>query len=424
MVTIRSINAREILDSRGNPTIETTTVLSDGTTGMSSVPSGASRGLHEALELRDGDMSRFGGLGVLKAVSNVNQQIAPRLVGFDPVKQGKVDELLISLDGTPNKSRLGANAILSVSLSVCRAASIAVKLPLYVYINELFNSGVAGKIVRVPTPIFNIINGGKHGAGNLEFQEYQVIPSTIKSFTDGLQMGVEIYHKLRDVLASRNATYSVGDEGGFAPNLYTNADALEAVMEAIKQTHYRFGMEVFLGLDIAASNLLTEERYHIKDQPTSMSTEEFITYLINLHHDYRLLLLEDPLGEDDWSNWKKLVATIGLEVLIIGDDLIVTNPTRLQKAITEKACSAIIVKPNQIGTLSETMAVVKLAQQNDIKVVVSHRSAETNDDFIADFAVGIMADYAKFGAPARGERVAKYNRLIQIELELKQKHSP
>lgn len=419
MVTIKKINATEILDSRGNPTVETTVTLSNDMVATSSVPSGASVGKYEAVELRDNDPNRYSGMGVLKAVENVNTILAPKLVGTDIVQQGKIDQIMRETDGTPNKSRLGANAILSVSLAVCRGASMAVGLPLYSYINELVSGTLPATIDKMPTPTFNVINGGKHGAGNLEIQEFHVVPATIKTYHDALRIGEEIYKKLKLVLIQRNATYSVGDEGGYAPNLYTNLDALEAMMEAIRETSYKFGFDIFLGLDVAATELRKEGYYRIKDRPTALNSDEFIEYLMDLHNDYNLLMLEDPLAEDDWVSWQKITQKIGNEVLIVGDDLLTTNPDRLKKAIDEKACSAILVKPNQIGTLSETLSVVQMARAGGFKIDVSHRSGETNDTFVADFAVGIKADYVKFGAPARGERVAKYNRLLEIERELK-----
>ncbi|HCM38251.1 MAG: Enolase [Candidatus Gottesmanbacteria bacterium GW2011_GWB1_43_11] len=419
MVSIKNITALEILDSRGNPTVEVTLYLSDGQKVVASVPSGISVGKYEALELRDKDPARYNGMGVLQAIRNVNEVIAPKLVNLDPVRQGSIDKLLIELDGTPNKSRLGSNAILAVSLAVCRAGAAAVNLPLYKYISELINANLPKTIDKMPTPTFNIINGGKHGTGNLDFQEFHVVPASNKRYHEALRIGEEVYQKLKQVLTSRNAIHSVGDEGGFTPNLYTNTDALELMMEAIHMTRYRFGIEIFLGLDLAASNFKSGENYHIKDQATSMNTLEFIEYLANIHRDYRLLILEDPLSEDDWQGWKTITERLGKEVLLVGDDFLATNPDRLQKAISEKACSAILVKPNQIGSVSETLAVIKMARTGGLKIIVSHRSGETNDAFVADLAVGVSADYVKFGAPARGERVAKYNRLIHIESELK-----
>ncbi len=418
MNIIKKISAMEILNSRGEPTVETTIVLGNDITAIASVPSGASVGKYEALELRDDDPTRYSGLGVLKAVNNVNHIIAPKITGNDVVQQGKIDQMMIEMDGTDNKSNLGANAILSVSLAVCKAAALAVEVPLYKYVSEMIGSSLPTSNVHMPTPTFNIINGGKHGSGNLDFQEFHVIPSTIKPYHEALRIGDEIYLKLKDVLTARNAVYSVGDEGGYAPNLYTNMDALEAIMEAIRMTRYKFGFDVFLGLDIAATHLKHENSYSIKDRPIPMGDNEFIDFLSGLHQEYHLLILEDPLAEDDWQAWKKITQRLDQEVIITGDDLITTNIIRLKKAISEKACSAIIVKPNQIGTLSETLSVIKEARNAGLKIIVSHRSGETNDTFIADMAVGIKAEYIKFGAPARGERVAKYNRLLYIEKEL------
>ncbi len=419
MIQIKQVNAIEILDSRGNPTVEATLTLADGTVAVASVPSGASRGQFEAMELRDGDADRYNGMGVLTAVRNVNEVIGPRLTGMDIIKQGKIDELMIEMDGTADKSKLGANSILSVSLAACKAAALALKLPLYLYIAELINFKLPKSIERMPTPTFNIINGGKHGTGNLDMQEFHIIPATVKPYHEALRIGEEVYQKLKEVLIARNAVHSVGDEGGFTPNLYTNLDAFEAIMEAIRGTKYKFGLDIFLGLDVAATHFKKEGTYHIKDRPTSLSADEFIEYLTDLHHNYNLLILEDPLSEDDWKDWNIITQKLVREVLIVGDDLLCTNPERLKKAISEKACSGILVKPNQIGTLSETLSVIKMAKNADFKIIVSHRSGETNDSFIADLAVGVGADYAKFGAPARGERVEKYNRLLHIEKELK-----
>lgn len=415
---IYSITAREILDSRGNPTIETTVILQSGYRGTASAPSGASVGKYEAVELRDKDEKRYNGMGVLTAVTNVNTIIAPKLVGLDALDQKKIDETMIALDATPNKSKLGANSILSVSLAVAAAAANHTKQPLYRYLTQLAGRPAAAKIERIPTPLFNIINGGKHGAGNLNFQEFMVIPASNKPFHDALQIGAELYHHLKQILAYRNAIHSVGDEGGFAPNLFTNMEALELLMEAIKATKYRFGTDVFFGMDIAASQFKTPRGYQIKDKPQLLSGRQFIDYLKELNTKYRLLLLEDPLEEDDWAGWATLTREVGRDILIVGDDLLVTNPERLARAIDEKACNAILLKPNQIGTLSEFLAVVALARAHDMKCIVSHRSGETNDTFIADLAVAVASEYVKFGAPARGERVAKYNRLLQIESEL------
>lgn len=415
---IYSITGREILDSRGNPTVETTVILGSGYRGTASVPSGASVGKHESVELRDNDEKRFAGKGVLTAVANVNTIISPKLRGMDSTNQKAIDETMIALDATPNKATLGANSILSVSLAVAKAAAANSQMPLYRWLHGLADKSLNISLGRIPTPLFNIINGGKHGAGNLDFQEFMIIPASNKSYSDGLRMGVEIYHTLKNILIYRNAIHSVGDEGGFAPNLFTNLEALDILHQAITDSHYRFGTEVFFGLDIAASHFKTLRGYQIKDRPTALSGREFIDYLKELNAKYRLLLLEDALEEDDWSNWSLLTREVGKDILVVGDDLLVTNTERLQKAIDEKACNAILVKPNQIGTLTEFLAVVSLAKKHDIKVIVSHRSGETADSCIADLAVAVQSDYVKFGAPARGERVEKYNRLLAIEAEL------
>ncbi|MBI4034836.1 MAG: phosphopyruvate hydratase [Candidatus Chisholmbacteria bacterium] len=416
MATIKALRAREILDSRGIPTLETEIWLDTGHYAVASVPSGISTGKHEAVELRDNDPHRFHGQGVLKAVNHVNTIIAPQLVGRDPQEQAAIDQLLINLDGTPNKSKLGANAILSVSQAVCEVAAAAFNLPTYQYLAWKYLN--LEKITRLPTPTFNAINGGKHGSGNLDFQEFHVIPSTLKSYHEGLELGEAIYHSLEQVLIQKNAVHSVGVEGGFAPNLLTNMDALEAIMEAIKGTPYQFAQDVFLGIDVAASHFYVGDHYTIKDRSQPFSAKDMIAYFEELNRRYHLFSLEDPLFEDDWDSWKDLTASIGHQTLIIGDDLLVTNKDRLRKAIDLKACNAILVKPNQIGTISETVEVVNVARSANFNIIISHRSGETNDDFIADFAVGLQAHYTKFGAPVRGERTAKYNRLLVIEQEI------
>ncbi len=415
---IYSVQAREILDSRGNPTVEATVILESGYRGTASVPAGASVGKYEAMELRDNDQKRFGGMGVLTAVKNVNTIIAAKVKGMDASDQSALDAAILALDGTPEKKNLGANSILSVSLAAAVAASNHKRTPLYRYLNEIFGKYHEIAISRIPTPTLNIINGGKHGGGNLDFQEFHVVPATNKAYSDALRIGAEIYQSLKKVLIYRNAVHSIGDEGGFAPNLLTNLDALEIILEAIRETPYRFGLDVFLGLDTAANSFKVERGYQIKDKPEVMSGKDLIAYYKDLNKKYRLLILEDPLDEDDWESWTQITSELGKDVLIVGDDLLVTNKERLGKAISLKACSAILLKPNQIGSLSEFLAVVALAKKNDIKTIVSHRSGETNDTFIADLAVGVQSDYVKFGAPARGERIAKYNRLLAIESEL------
>lgn len=415
---IYTIIAREILDSRGNPTIETMVILESGYRGIAAVPAGTSLGKYEAKELRDGDQSRFYGMGVLNAVKIVNTTIVAKLRGMDALDQQGIDLAMLALDGTQDKSKLGANSILSVSLGVASAAAAATRIPLYQYLNALFTQLVPTALAKIPTPTVNVINGGKHGAGNLDFQEFQVIPASNRSFSDALRLSVEVYQKLKGILQYRNTSTAVGYEGGFAPNLYTNIDAMQLLQEAVRATSYRFGVDVFFGLDIASSHFKTDRGYQIKDKETPMSPKDFVAYLSELHKNYRLLILEDPLDEDDWSGWIDLTSRFGHEVMIVGDDLLATNPTRLEKAIAQKACTAILLKPNQIGTLTEFFRVVAMAKKNYIQTIVSHRSGETNDSFIADLGVAVQADYVKFGGPTRGERVAKYNRLLQIESEL------
>lgn len=428
MAKIHTIVAREILDSRGNPTVETTVILDNGWRGKASVPSGASTGHNEAVEIRDQDLQRYYGLGVLKAVANVNKVIGLKLQGADPLHQEEIDKLMIDLDGTQDKSKLGGNALLSVSLAVCKAAAASLRLPLYQYVQKMtssdqLNTDAPKEALRIPTPIFNLINGGKHGAGNLEFQEFHLIPAPEQPYHEGLEMSEEIYQMVKKVLIRHGAIHSVGDEGGFAPNLFTNMDALEVVVQAIKESGHEFKKEVFLGLDVAASHFYKNGRYSIRDRTQAMEVGEFVEYYRELCRQYPLYILEDPLYEDDWSGWQKLTHELSGQTIIVGDDLLCTNPERVKKAIAEKSCNAVLVKPNQIGTISETFQVIKMAREAGLKIVVSHRSGETNDTFIADFAVGVKADFVKFGAPARGERVAKYNRLLEIEEELAQAKS-
>ena len=420
MPRIQRVWAREILDSRATPTVEAACQLDSGIVAVASVPSGASTGSHEALELRDKDTSRYRGKGVLKAVNNVNQIISPTLstAGFDATDQLGIDKKLIELDGTENKSRLGANSILAVSMAVCKAGAMAQKLHLYQWINKLAVAHGIEARMHAPTPLFNMINGGLHGAGNLDFQEFFVIPASSKQFSEGLRMGVEVYLLIGENLAHRGAIHSVGDEGGYAPNLFTNADALDVLVEAIRQTSYQLGRDVFLGLDVAADSFYENNVYTIRDKSAPLNEDLLIEYYKEINSMYHLAVLEDPLYEDGWEGWKKIKQVLGNQVTIVGDDILATNPKRVQKAITEGACNGILVKPNQIGTVSETLDVVKMSRSAGWKVIVSHRSGETNDTFIAEFAVGIGADYVKFGAPARGERVVKYNRLSSIEIEL------
>lgn len=419
MSKITKVWSREILDSRGIPTLETAVMLENGIVAVSSVPGGTSTGTHEALELRDADPDRFLGKGVLKAVNNVNTVLGQAVIGMDAQDQFGIDQKLVATDGTENKSKYGANAILSISEAVTKAGSMDAKMPLYAWIFTLAQKGGITQKVNIPTPLFNMINGGLHGAGNLDFQEFWVIPASFKGYSESLQMGVEIYLTIGDNLKRRGAIHSVGDEGGYAPNLFTNADALEVFVESIKNTKYSLGRDVFLGLDIAANSFYKDGAYQIRDKSTPINDYDLLEYYKGIADQYKLAAVEDPFAEDAWESWGKLSKELSAEVLIIGDDLLATNPKRLQKAINEKSCNGVLVKPNQIGTVTETLNVVKMAREANWKVVVSHRSGETNDSFIADFAVGVAANYAKFGAPARGERVAKYNRLSVIEYELK-----
>jgi enolase len=409
--------AREILDSRGIPTVEAVGQLDSGQVAVASVPSGASTGSYEALELRDQDPNRYLGKGVLKAVNNVNTILGPAVIGLDPADQNGVDKKLIDTDGSENKSKYGANASLAISVVTAKLGAMASNTSLYIWIYNLAQRMGLKPQVHIPTPLFNMINGGLHGAGNLDFQEFHVIPASNKSYSEGLRTCVEIYMTIGENLSRRGAIHSIGDEGGYAPNLFTNADALEVFVESIKQTHYSIGRDVFLGLDVAANSFYKDGEYTIRDKSSPLDAEGLLEYYKTLNEQYHLALLEDPYFEDAWESWQKLVTALP-SITIVGDDLLVTNPKRVQKAISEKACNAILVKPNQIGTVSETLGVIKMAREANWKIIISHRSGETNDTFIADFAVGVGGDYLKFGAPARGERVAKYNRLSAIELEL------
>ncbi|MFC1726959.1 phosphopyruvate hydratase [Patescibacteria group bacterium] len=415
MAKIKLLKAREILDSRGNPTIETQIILDNELVVKASVPAGASLGNYEAVELRDNDPKRYGGMGVLGAVANVNQVLAKKVIGLDPIQQMRIDEILVTLDGTENKSKLGANAILSVSQAVCKAGAAAKKIPIYLHVRDTFFPGK--KNLKIPTATFNLINGGKHGAGNLNFQEFHVIPKSEMEFPVSLRVAEEIYQTLKKVLMRHGADQSVGDEGGFAPHLFTNVDALEVLKEAIGESGYNLEEDVFLGLDVAASQFYEGGKYKIRDKTMPMDTGELVEYYRDINSQYHLMLLEDPFHEDDWKGWKGITKDLP-KTIVVGDDLLATNKTRILKAIKEKACSGVLVKPNQIGTISEAAEVIRVSHENRFQTVVSHRSGETNDDFIADFAVGTGAGFVKFGAPARGERVSKYNRLLKIESEL------
>lgn len=420
MSKIGKIWARQILDSRGIPTVEAACQLDTGEIAVSSVPGGTSTGTHESIELRDNDNLIYLGKGVLQAVANVNDVLGPSVWGYDIEDQEKIDARLIEIDGTKNKSKYGANAILSVSIATTKTSALAKKIPPYILINELAKKIGIKAEVHVPTPIFNMINGGLHGAGNLDFQEFHVIPVSSKIFSDSLRCGAEIYMTLGKDLERRGAIHSVGDEGGYAPNLFTNADALEVLYESIKQTPYQIGREVFLGLDVAASVFYKNGEYTIRDKSSPLKDDALLEYYKHINSQYHLALIEDPFHEDAWDSWKMLYEAFSGQLTVVGDDLLATNSERIQKAIEYKACNGILIKPNQVGTVTETLKVIKKARDAGWKVITSHRSGETNDWFIADFAVGIGSDFVKFGAPARGERVVKYNRLLSIESELLQ----
>lgn len=420
MSQIKQIISREIIDSRGNPTIETKVILNNDIFASASIPSGSSIGQFEAVELRDEDNNRYHGAGVLKAVNNVNNLIGPKLAGFKCDDQRKIDQYLVDLDGSVNKKNLGSNTLLSISLAIAKVSSILHNLPLYKYLNNL--SLDYGTIVKpkIPVPIFNIINGGKHGFGNLDFQEFQIIPASYKPFSEQLRSACEIYWELKKVFKHRNINVSVGDEGGFSPNLFTNLDALEIIKEAILKTIYRLGQQVFFGLDIAANYFKQGNRYLIKDKTELLNESDLLSFYLGLINEYHFLLIEDPFSDNDWTSFAALNSKTKNSTLIVGDDFIATNMARLRRAILESAISGVIIKPNQIGTLSETLEVISLAKKEGIKTIVSHRSGETTDTFIADLAVAVASDYVKFGAPARGERTVKYNRLLEIENGLKE----
>jgi enolase len=412
--TIESILGQEVLDSRGNPTVEVEVILADGSWGRAAVPSGASTGIHEALELRDGDKSRFLGKGVLKAVEHVNSEIADALIGWDATEQKGIDMALIELDGTPNKAKFGANAILGTSLAVAKAAAASLSLPLYRYIGGVFAH-------VLPVPMMNILNGGAHtGWQSTDAQEFMVMPLGAPTFAEGLRWGAEIYHTLKSVLKARGYTTLVGDEGGYAPALKANVEAVEVILEAITKAGYKPGEQVCIALDPAASELYDEETktYNLRKEGKKLNGEQMVAFWKNWVDQYPIVSIEDGLAQDDWESWKLMVAELGDRIQIVGDDLLVTNPARVRRAIQEKAANALLVKLNQIGSLSETIEAVETCQRAGWRAVTSHRSGETEDSTIADLAVALNMGQIKTGAPARSDRVAKYNQLLRIEAEL------
>ncbi len=417
MSTIKKVFAREILDSRGNPTVEVEVELESGVRAQAAVPSGASTGTYEALELRDKDESRYGGQGVLKAIENVNEKIAQIIKGKKSENQEELDKKMGELDGSENKSNLGANAILGVSLAISRATATEEKISLYRYIQKKYKFS---ENFKLPIPMFNVINGGQHSDSGLSIQEYKIVPYGIKSFKEQLRAGSEIFQRLKKILSGKGQTISVGDEGGFAPQLGSNTEPLELINQAIEESGYKKSQEVGIGVDAAASSFYEEKegKYLFKPENSIFFREALINIYNEWIEKHNVISVEDGLEENDWSGWRMMNEKIGKKIMLIGDDLLVTNVKRLEKAIAEKACNAVLIKVNQIGTLTETIDCIKLAKQNQIKTVVSHRSGETTDDFISDLAVGTQADYIKSGSLSRGERICKYNRLLRIEEEL------
>lgn len=410
MIYIEDIVADEVLDSRGNPTVRATVTLSDGTCASAIVPSGASTGKREALELRDGD-NRYMGKGVLKACENVNGEISDELIGLSPFNQAVIDQAMKTLDGTDNYGRLGANAVLGVSMAVARAAALSLDIPLYRYLG-------GSNAMTLPTPMFNIINGGSHANNSVDFQEYMIMPLNFESFTEALRAATEVYHHLKKLIAAMGESTALGDEGGFAPNLKDNEEPIKVIMEAIEKAGYKPGIDIAIALDVASSELVCEGGYRLESEKRTLSSAEMVTYYENLCAKYPIVSIEDGLSEDDWEGWKLLTDKLGSKVQLVGDDLFVTNKKILAEGIAKGIGNAILIKPNQIGTVTETMQTVRLAQRNNYKCIMSHRSGESEDAFIADFAVALNTGEIKTGATARGERTAKYNRLLAIDNEL------
>ncbi len=411
MTTIEYVHGREILDSRGNPTVEVEVVLADGSYGRAAVPSGASTGAFEAVELRDGDAERYLGKGVLKAVENVNEVIGPELVGFDARDQVAVDQAMIELDGTENKSRLGANAILGVSLATAKAAAMSSGLELYQYIG-----GINAKVL--PVPMMNILNGGQHADNNVDIQEFMIMPVGASTFAQALQMGTQVFHSLKAVLQEKGLATAVGDEGGFAPNLSSNREALDVIMQAIERAGLKPGEDIALALDVASTEMFKDGKYHFDGEGVTRTTEEMIAFYEELISAYPIISIEDPLSEEEWEGWAEITRKLGSRVQLVGDDLFVTNTKRLSRGIAEKVANSILVKVNQIGTLTETLDAVQMAARAGYTAVISHRSGETEDTTIADIAVALNAGQIKTGAPSRSDRVAKYNQLLRIEEQL------
>ncbi|WRG29932.1 phosphopyruvate hydratase [Helicobacter pylori] len=413
MLTIKDIHALEVMDSRGNPTVQASVILSDNTKASAIVPSGASTGKREALELRDNDKTRFLGKGVLRACENVNSVIKHHLIGLEAINQAFVDERLRALDGTPNYANLGANAVLGVSMALARASAKALNLPLYRYLG-------GANALTLPVPMLNIINGGTHANNSIDFQEYMIMPLGFESFKEALRASAEVYHTLKKLLDGKNQLTSVGDEGGFAPNFNNNVEPLEIISQAIEKAGYKLGEEIALALDVASSELVDGNfNYHLKGENKILDSHELVAYYKELVAKYPIVSIEDGLSEDDWEGWAFLSKELGRQIQLVGDDLFVTNASILQKGIEKNIANAILIKPNQIGTISETLETIRLAKHHAYQCVMSHRSGESEDSFIADFAVALNTGEIKTGSTARSERIAKYNRLLEIEHELK-----
>ncbi|RKU90506.1 phosphopyruvate hydratase [Helicobacter pylori] len=413
MLTIKDIHALEVMDSRGNPTVQASVILSDNTKASAIVPSGASTGKREALELRDNDKTRFLGKGVLRACENVNSVIKHNLIGLEAINQAFVDERLRALDGTPNYANLGANAVLGVSMALARASAKALNLPLYRYLG-------GANALTLPVPMLNIINGGTHANNSIDFQEYMIMPLGFESFKEALRASAEVYHTLKKLLDGKNQLTSVGDEGGFAPNFNNNVEPLEIISQAIEKAGYKLGEEIVLALDVASSELVDGNfNYHLKGENKILDSHELVAYYKELVAKYPIVSIEDGLSEDDWEGWAFLSKELGRQIQLVGDDLFVTNASILQKGIEKNVANAILIKPNQIGTISETLETIRLAKHHAYQCVMSHRSGESEDSFIADFAVALNTGEIKTGSTARSERIAKYNRLLEIEHELK-----
>ena len=411
MTIINDIFAREIMDSRGNPTIEVEVFLEDGTVGRAAVPSGASTGVHEAVELRDGDKSRYLGKGVLRAVDNVNTIISPELIGFDATDQAGIDLLMIDLDGSANKGKLGANAILGVSMAVAKAAAQSLGLPLYQYLGG-FNAK------ELPVPMMNILNGGEHADNNVDIQEFMIMPVGAPNFREALRMGAEVYHSLKAVLKGRGLNTAIGDEGGFAPNLSSNEEALKVIIEAIEKAGYKPGEDIFLAMDVASSEIYQDGKYNLAGEGITKTAAEMVAFYEELVAKYPIISIEDGMAEDDWEGWKLLTEKLGDKIQLVGDDLFVTNTKRLKMGIDQDIANSILIKVNQIGTLTETFETIEMAKRAGYTCVISHRSGETEDATIADIAVAVNAGQIKTGAPTRSDRIAKYNQLLRIEEEL------